>query len=226
MVSKSQEFLIWIQTESDKPYLTIFDIELLDYCGFVLCQFVCDPIIVQSSRLPTDYFIFTRFGQDEVTEPSATVHIVPVNVSGGKVWKMTQFCGERLLGFVGIMTVGQLNGILQLLGVKPPDLQTVIHSTGDDLGSRRVEVRTEHLVSVTLNTTKYGDVVLGLDVPQPQGVVLGDCQEEVGVPGVELDLVDGVAVADKVSDAGHGRWAEQADDAPRSCGGQQRFVGV
>ena len=79
---------------------------------------------------------------------------------------------------------------------------------------------------MTLNTTKYRDVVLRLDVPQPQGVILGDCEEEVGILGMELDLIDRVTVANKVSDTGHGGRAEQADNSPRSCGCQQRFVGV
>ena len=111
------------------------------------------------------------------------------------------------------MSVRELNGVLQLLGVKPPHLEAVIHPGRDNSRACRVEVRAEHLVPVTLDPSEDGDVVLSLDVPQPQRVVLGHRQQQVRIQWVELDLIDRVSVAHKVSDAGHGGGAQQPHDA-------------
>lgn len=55
-------------------------------------------------------------------------------------------------------------------------------------------------------------------------MVLAGREEEVGVPGVELDLVDGVAVAHVVLDAGLRGGVEDAHDAARPRHRQQREV--
>ena len=69
----------------------------------------------------------------------------------------------------------------------------MVHPAGDDFRSVHVEVGAEHLVPVALHPSKDGNVVLRLHVPQPQGVVLRDRQEKVGIPRMELQLVDCIA---------------------------------
>ena len=56
--------------------------------------------------------------------------------------------------------------------------------------------------------------MVGFDVPQPEVVVLAHREQEVGVLGVELELVDALAVAEEVLDAVHRRRAEHADYSP------------
>lgn len=48
-------------------------------------------------------------------------------------------------------------------------------------------------------------------------MVFAGREEEVGVSRVELDLVDGVSVADVVLDALVGGWLEDADYATGAC---------
>ena len=64
--------------------------------------------------------------------------------------------------------------------------------------------------------------MVGLDVPQPQVVVLAHGEQEVGVLGVELELVDALAVAQEVLDAVHRRRAEHADYSPGAGRGLKR----
>jgi len=198
----------------------------VDDSHLVLCKFDCITIVVsavtrvKNSRLPTDNCVLTALGEDKVTEPLATVHVVTMDVSGAEVRKMTQFCGENFLCLQSHMAVGELYGGLNIVRVHPPHLQTVVHAAGDDLGPVHVEVRAEHLVPVALDPAKYGDVVLRLDVPQSQGVVLGHGEEKIGILGMELELVDGIAVPDKVSDTVHAGGTEDPDDAPAATSGQ------
>ena len=51
---------------------------------------------------------------------------------------------------------------LYIFCVHPPHLETVIHPTGNDPGSIQVEVSTEDLVPVSLNSSEYCDVVFSL----------------------------------------------------------------
>ena len=55
----------------------------------------------------------------------------------------------------------------------------------------------------------------------PEGVVLGDREENIGVPRVKPQLVDRAAVAHEVTEAGHAGRTEQADDAPGPRHSQQ-----
>ena len=54
----------------------------------------------------------------------------------------------------------------------------------------------------------------------PEGVVLGDREQNIGVPRVEPQLVDRAAVSHEVAQAGHAGRTEQADDAPGPCHSQ------
>ena len=67
---------------------------------------------------------------------------------------------------------------------------------------------------MTLDSSKYGDAMVCLDVPEPEVVVLGDGEEEVRVLGVKLELVDALPVAHVVLDAVHRRGVEHSHDAP------------
>ena len=87
---------------------------------------------------------------------------------------------------------------LNAAGVHPPHLEAVIHAARDDLRAVHVEVCAEDLVTVALHPAEDGDVVLGLHVPQPQGVVLRHGQQQVGVLWMELQLVDRVSVSHKM----------------------------
>ena len=51
---------------------------------------------------------------------------------------------------------------LNILRIHPPHLEAVIHPAGYYPGSVQVEVRTEHLVPVALNSSEHGDVVFSL----------------------------------------------------------------
>ena len=64
-------------------------------------------------------------------------------------------------------TRNQAGNYLDVVSVHSPHLEAVVHAAGDDLGSVHVEVRTEYLISVPLNTTEDGNIVFSLDVPQP-----------------------------------------------------------
>ena len=44
-------------------------------------------------------------------------------------------------------------------------------------------------------------------------MVLGDREKKIGILGMELEFVDGIAMADKVSDTVHAGGAEHSDDA-------------
>ena len=51
-------------------------------------------------------------------------------------------------------------------------------------------------------------------------------QQQIGVGGVKLELVDALAVAHVVLDAVHGGRAEDANDSPGAGGRQQRLARV
>ena len=72
---------------------------------------------------------------------------------------------------------------------------------------------------VAFDPAEDGDAMVCLDVPEPEVVVLRDGEEEVGVLGMKLELVDALAVPHVVLDAVHRRWVEDAHNAsgPRSC---------
>ncbi|MPD01307.1 hypothetical protein E2C01_096827 [Portunus trituberculatus] len=62
---------------------------------------------------------------------------------------------------------------------------TDYYSAGDTHG-------TEHLIPVCLHAAKGGHQDVRADVPHAQGMVLADGEQQVGVPWVELQFIDGV----------------------------------
>lgn len=72
-----------------------------------------------------------------------------------------------------------------------------------------------------LHAAKDGDAHVGHDVPQPKRVVLASREQQVGIPRVELDLVDGVTVTDVMLNAGHGRGLEDPDHAAGASHGEE-----
>ena len=69
---------------------------------------------------------------------------------------------------------------------------------------------------MTLDTSEDCDAMVSLDVPQPEVVVFGDGEEEVGVLRVELQLVDALTVAHEVLDTAHRCRAEDPYHSPES----------
>ena len=67
---------------------------------------------------------------------------------------------------------------------------------------------------MTLDASEDCDAMVSLDVPQPEVVVFGDGEEEVGVLGVELQLVDALTVAHEVLDTAHRCRAEDPYHSP------------
>jgi hypothetical protein len=79
--------------------------------------------------------------------------------------------------------------------------------------------------TLVLTEKNYKTTFTGNDL-QPQVVVLGDGEQEVRIFGVELELVDALAVADVVLHAVHGGGAEDADDAAKAGSRQERLAGL
>ena len=57
-------------------------------------------------------------------------------------------------------------------------------------------------------SAKDSYVVFGFNIPKSERMVLGHREEEVGVLRMELNLIDGVAMAHKTSDTSHGCWGK------------------
>ena len=55
--------------------------------------------------------------------------------------------------------------------------------------------------------------MFSLHIPESERVVLRHREEEIGILGVELELIDSIAVTNKVSDAVHAGGTEHSDDA-------------
>ena len=51
---------------------------------------------------------------------------------------------------------------------------------------------------------------------QPQVVVFRNREQQVRIPGMKLELVDALPVADEVFDAAHGGRAEDPNDSAKS----------
>ena len=67
-----------------------------------------------------------------------------------------------------------------------------------------------------LDPAEDGDAVVRFDVPEPEVVVLRDGEEEVGVLGMKLELVDALAVPHVVLDAVHRRRVEDTHNTSRT----------
>lgn len=94
-----------------------------------------------------------------------------MNVSSRKIGKMAKFSGECFLGLHDIVGVAQLECLLQALGVDPPHLERVVHSTGHDHGPRRVEICAEYFVSVALYAAENGNAMVCFDIPKTKVVI-------------------------------------------------------
>ena len=55
--------------------------------------------------------------------------------------------------------------------------------------------------------------MFSLHIPESERVVLRHREEEIGILGVELELIDSIAVTNEVSDTVHAGGAEHSDDA-------------
>ena len=118
LISQGQNLLFRIHTEPDEPNLAVFEVKLMyngDFCFTALHfhGFEC-------SGFPTNDGILAGFGKYEISEPSTTIDVISVNVSGGKVGEMDQFGRKRFLGFESIVLVGGGNGFFNLVGVEFP----------------------------------------------------------------------------------------------------------
>lgn len=81
----------------------------------------------------------------------------------------------------------------------------------------------QDFISMSFDAPEDGDANVRLNIGQAESVIFGGWQQQVGIPGVELDLVDGMAVAYEVLDAGLGRGAEDPDHAAGPGHGEKRI---
>ena len=157
LVTQGHHLLMLVQREPHEPDLTVLEPNLVDHSHLVLRgrlgNFTLDILLslhsiaainttVQYSGLPAHDGVLTRLGENIVSKPLATVHIIPVNVSGAEVREVAELGGEDFLSVGCSMVVGELDCCLDGVGVHTPHLETVVHAAGDDLGSVHVEVCT------------------------------------------------------------------------------------
>ena len=113
LITKGEDLLQFVQGEPNEPYLAVLESNLVDHSHLVLCKFSSLTVVVsvitgvKDSGFPANNRVFTTLGEDKVTEPLATVHVVTMNISSAKVRKMTQLCGENFLGFQSHVAVGE-----------------------------------------------------------------------------------------------------------------------
>ena len=106
--------------------------------------------------LPADDRILAGLGEDEVPEPAAAVHVVAVDVPRAQLGEVAEHGWEALLAAPQLKVVGLHHRRLNVGRGKVPDLERVVHAAGDDLVAGHVEVRAQHLVPLTRETTETG----------------------------------------------------------------------
>ena len=126
LVTQGQHLLAGVEAESHEPDVTVPEVELVNDNTLVLYQLIhlilfllFLRLLIKTPGLPANYLVLAALGEDEVTEPAAAVHIVPVDVPSGEVREVAELSGESLLGPDSVVTVGGFYCLLELLCVKP-----------------------------------------------------------------------------------------------------------
>ena len=94
--------------------------------------------------------------------------------------------GERPGTFARCKRVGIANGFFNGVRVESPEFQRVVHSARDNPTTLQIEIGAENLVPMALDTAKNSDALIRSDVPEPEGVIFGNGQKEIGIGRVKF----------------------------------------
>lgn len=65
---------------------------------------------------------------------------------------------------------------------------------------------------MSFHAAEDGNADIRLDIPEPQGVILAGRQEDIGIPGMELELIDGMSMPNVVLTTGESSRIEDSDN--------------
>jgi len=82
------------------------------------CRVIWFEWLSQAAWLPANYAVFTRLGEDKVSQPANAVYVISVDVSCGEIWKVLL---QRIKGPRSCpKSVRVFDGLIDVWFVKPP----------------------------------------------------------------------------------------------------------
>ena len=89
-----------------------------------------------------------------------------MNVSGGKIGKMYEFCVKRFFRFQSVVRVRSADGLFDTAGVELPQLERMVHATRHNVIAVHVKIGRKYFVAMTFDSSKCGNTMVSLDIPK------------------------------------------------------------
>lgn len=115
---------------------------------------------------------------------------------------------------------------MELGRIQTPQLQRVIHAARHNAISTHIKVYGQHLIAMSLHSAQDGNAHVALDVPQSYRMILAARQQKLQLVRMELQLVNGLSVADVVAHRLVLLDINNPDDSAVSSRGQERGRGL
>ena len=87
---RSSHLVPQVRGEPHEPDLAVPHLQLLDHGGLGVLLLPALLALLQPTSLPADDRVLAGLGQDEVAEPPAAVHVVPVDVPRAEVGEVAE----------------------------------------------------------------------------------------------------------------------------------------
>eukprot|EP00191_Tetraselmis_sp_GSL018_P022290 CAMPEP_0177627312 /NCGR_PEP_ID=MMETSP0419_2-20121207/31134_1 /TAXON_ID=582737 /ORGANISM="Tetraselmis sp., Strain GSL018" /LENGTH=307 /DNA_ID=CAMNT_0019128453 /DNA_START=179 /DNA_END=1102 /DNA_ORIENTATION=- len=191
-VAHRHELVPVVQGEPDEPDVRAREVVLLQVLHVVEAVGLALPLAEVDP--PQKDAVVDALGEDQVPEPPHAVHVVAVHLGGGELGVVHKARRERAPPAVPVERL--VHGGLE--SFVAPDLHHVVHPAGgEDLGLAGVEVDAQDFVPVAAVPVEDYHTGLGLQVPQPKGLILAGSQEKFRLGWVHFDVVYGIPVTDE-----------------------------